>query len=87
MASLKETANPHYILREFLLHNSDEVYTSLQSRVTRIHAAHVCRREMEDTSGSFTSKHGQIMECHMNLEWLLDFCRYVLHNYVCMCHW
>jgi tyrosine-protein phosphatase non-receptor type 11 len=24
VASLKETANPHYILREFLLHNSDE---------------------------------------------------------------
>ena len=73
VANLKETANPHYILREFLVHSVEEVcvgeWGGRKGGNKKGHACFLhCRRKRAGTSSSSTSRRGLIMVCLMNLE-------------------
>ena len=81
VANLKESSNPHYILREFLVHSADEVSSQWQGSVTfDLQSAGAPspphRRVMPDKCASITSRHGRTTECHMSQAPPWASCRY-----------
>ena len=79
VANLKESSNPHYILREFLVHSADEV-SSQWAGLFDLQSAGAPspphRRVMPDKCASITSRHGRTTECHMSQAPPWASCRY-----------